>query len=170
MHAFHVAVSAPIPVGGGEVQVLPQVADPSVKRRRISVKGADPSCRVKRRRLSVKAPHPSLYPLLPRPQVAAQPLNDSLWNDCDEASFDVLMQRRSYRYVYNKLAHWFSGTQPDWKACQDSFCMEELWSLGRKDYQCLSKQQRNRILQNFLHVSSAPSFVCSLRFGSGLLL
>ena len=124
MHASSVAVSASTPVGGGEVQVLPQVADSPIKRRRLSVKGAAPSLLpppprppvadspFKHRRLSVKGPAPSLLPPLPRSPSPVLPFSIALWNDQNEGSFGDLTHRHRYRMIYNKFQYWwFSVTQ-----------------------------------------------------------
>ena len=41
----------------------------------------------------------------------------------------------------------------------DSWCTEELWKLGRDDYGCRSKQQKNLIVGHFLHLAGASPWV-----------
>ena len=124
----------------------PQVADPAPKRRR----------------LSVKSPNPSIPPPSPSPPPVVLPTRPSLpplWVGVDEATFEESTHRRQYRLIYNRFMSWWLKSSPDWVVVQGCSCTEELWNLGRKDYQSLSQRQKNILLRHFLHRSSAPAWV-----------
>ena len=167
---FFVAVSVQSPAVGGEVQVPLQVADHSIKRRRLSVKGpalsldpppprppvADPS--IRHRRLMVKGPAPFLFPRPPPLPTAVLPLSTSMVTAQDEATFDDLTHRRKYRLVYNKFSYCFlqwSSLGRGHRFLQHAGAIQ----LALKDFQSLSKRQKNLILQHFLHWAGAPPWI-----------
>ena len=146
MDASPVAVIASAPVFGSEVQVSPQDANPAPKRRRLSVKG----------------PHPSVLPppAVPPPVLLpTQPPPSSLWSDVDEVSFEDCAHRRQYRLIYNRFMSWWFRSSPVWVDVETCGCTEELWNLGRKDYQSLSQRQKNLLLRHFLLRTGAPPWV-----------
>ena len=123
-----------------------QVFDTPPKRRRLSVKGPD-RFRFPRSPLSPAA----VLPVLPLPQ--------AVWNDFDEASFEDAGHRRRYRLVYNRFKAWWLRSKPHWVDIEECRCTQELWNLGRKDYDGLSQHQKNLILRHFLRRTGAPRWV-----------
>ena len=53
-------------------------------------------------------------------------------------------------------------TDPAWSGDNEFHCSEELWSLARKDFGSLSKQQKNVMMRHFLFFTDAPP--CILQF------
>ena len=162
MHATPVAVSASNPVGEGEDQVLPQVADSSIKRRLLSVKGTTSSLHpppIKARRLSVKGPAPFLLPPLPSSMAAVLPSERLLWNDVDETTFVSTTHRRRYRLVYNKYHSLLRYCRSVWVK-SDEFCsMDELSTLGSKKSFNLKRRQKIFFMRHFLQSTGAPPWV-----------
>ena len=146
MDAMFVAPIAPPPVAGSEVQVPTQVNTPSPKRRRHGVKGPDPN-------LTPPAPAP------PPPVLPTHPETGTIWHDVDEVSFENQAHRRKYRVVYNRFMSWWFRSRPVWEKVAGHPCSEELFNLGREDFQSLSTQQKNTLLRYMLHRTGAPSWV-----------
>ena len=170
MDVIPVVVPAPIPADGAGDQVIPQVGDASIKRRRLSAKVAVPSLPpppprppivappIRHRRLREKGPAPLLLPPPPRPAAAVLPLNSELWNDISAEVFRDLTHRRKYRMIYNKFDYWFFGGA-GWVGGFNGCCSQELWNLGQSDYGSLSKHQKNCLIRHFLHFTNAPNDV-----------
>ena len=116
----------------------------------------------KRRRLSVKGSAPSLLPPPPSLPSALLPLLPPLpplWNNVCEATFEEGCHRKRYRSIYNKFQWWWFYGSPVWEDLDECRCTQELWSLGRKDFESLSQRQKNLIIRHFLHRTGAPRWV-----------
>ena len=140
------------------------VANSASKRRRLSVKTPAPPHVAHppsaRRRLSVKQSVPSMCSPMPVPPAAVLPLSTSIWSDLDAAAFEDLAHRRRYRMVYNKF-EWCFSSDPVCVECDDLYCTEELWRLGRKDYRSLGKQRKKSIMRHFFALYLFIYFVFS---------
>ena len=102
------AVVVPVPGEHGAVQAPDQIAQPQVKRRRMSVKGPDP-----------------LQQVVP-PQVAAVlPIGGLIWGDKTEESFKVSTNRQKYRFVYDRFHRWFERKDLDFVSSDASTCSRE---------------------------------------------
>ena len=107
----------------------------------------------KRRRLSGKQA---------RPDIASPPkgavVAGGMWQSSDETAWEILTHRGKSKHVYNKFYWWFrqSAVLP---VGQGDVCSPELWALAQKDYNGLSRGQKNRVLRLFLMASAAPPWV-----------
>ena len=141
------AVSSPAMVGEEDLGLVPSPAA---------------SCPPKRRRLSAKISVPSVFPFPPPPPPAILPLAalpPPLWEDITETSFEVACHRRKYRVVYNRFQNWYFRGCHLWVELPHCSCTQEIWNLARKDYSCLSQQQKNLFLRYFLRRTEAPQWV-----------
>ena len=125
------AVVGPVADQHGVAQAQVQVAQPQVKRRRMSVKGPDPLQQVI------------------APQVAAVLPIGGCWSNQTEESFNRLTNRQKYRYVHDRFFRWFGDKDLQYVRHDASTCSNELWQLARANLDGPSELQRRTVVRHF---------------------